>query len=66
VSDLVDADDPFRDGPACFRNKFDNRYKTFQRGDFAVPVNEWVFVHRGPCQCEGQSPPDCIEPGDDS
>jgi hypothetical protein len=64
--DDLSQDDPFAKGPACFRNKFSNIYKTFNRGDITFPVQDWVFIHQGPCECEGSSPPDCIEPGDDS
>jgi hypothetical protein len=59
-------DDIFSDGPACFRNRFNGTYKSFNRGDIVIPSNEWIFIHKGRCRCEGQSPPDCNEPGDDT
>ncbi len=47
----------------CFRHRFSGLYKIFNRGDFGIRV-EWVFIHNGPCECEGQTMDQCVEPGD--
>ena len=63
---MPESAEPLDSGPACFKHRFSGEYKTFSPGDFAFTVRDWTRVHAGPCQCEGQSPPECIEPGDDS
>ena len=55
---------PDTTGPACYREKFTGVYKTFTEDPNTIGIR-WTLVHPGPCQCEGRTAPDCIEPGDD-
>ena len=47
----------------CYRKKFTGHYKTFSSDPNTVQTR-WILIHPGPCQCEGKTPVDCIEPGD--
>ena len=52
-------------GPICFMENFSGTYKTYWDKGYKFPGERFVFVHRGPCKCEGKTPIDCTEPGDD-
>jgi hypothetical protein len=64
MSDVTTSDTDSTTFPACFRNKFNGLYKTFNKGDLAFPINEWVRIHDGTCECEGKTADECQEPGD--
>jgi hypothetical protein len=53
-------------GPNCYREKTSAIYKTISPGDIISPSEKWIFIHAGPCECEGKMAGlDCNEPGDD-
>lgn len=51
-------------GEACYRALTQGVYKTFRPGDVMFKP-DWVFIHNGPCQCEGKTADVCSEPGDE-
>jgi hypothetical protein len=57
-------DDVNTGSEACYKHKFSGVYKTFRPGDVMFKP-DWVFIHNGPCDCEGKSGDECQEPGDD-
>ena len=60
-----DEPEPNASGPACYTNRFNGLYTTFNVAEIAIPANEWRFIHQGRCECEGKIAIDCEEPGDD-
>ena len=53
-------------GPCCYRDKNTAVYKTLSPGDITDANDKWIFIHAGPCSCEGEMAGlDCTEPGDD-
>lgn len=51
--------------PSCFQENFSGEYKTIRPGASKFPAERYIFIHEGPCKCEGKSAPDCAEPVDD-
>jgi hypothetical protein len=50
---------------ACYKQKFSGEYRTFKPFDVMDKLN-WIFIHNGPCECEGKTGDQCQEPGDET
>jgi hypothetical protein len=66
LSPTVVQPEPLADGLSCFREKTVGVYKTFKKGALKPAEETWIFIHDGPCQCEGKTGDVCQEPGDDN